>query len=149
MPAADSIVPVIVAVSGAIGLRELIGAVLSRGKTSAEAEASAATAVKSKADAADTITGAAGRMVEQQDRRIALLDARIEQLEDRDRARDNLAARHAPWDRQMADRLQDLLELLSDLLAGRRVTPERIAELEQPVGDPPPLYVSPTDPRSR
>lgn len=146
MPAADSIVPTIVAVSAAIGLRELIAAFLGRRKVSAEAEAAAAGAVRSRADAADVLTGAAGRMVDQQDRRIERLDARIRQLENRDRARDDLAARHAPWDRAVADRLQDLLDMISDLLAGRRVSPDRLRELEQPVGDPPPLYVPPTDP---
>jgi hypothetical protein len=146
VPAADSIVVSIVAVATALGGKEAVGWALSRWRTPAEAQADAATVVKSRADAADVLTGAAGRMVDQQDKRIERLDARIAQLEERDRARDDLAARHAPWDRQMADRLQDLLEVLSDLLAGRRVTPARIRELETPIGDPPPLYVPPTDP---
>lgn len=150
MPAADSIVPIIVAVSGALGLADLIRAVVVRKKTSAEAQAAAAGAVKSRADAADTITGAAAKLVEQQDERIGRLEQRdrqnterIAHLEDRDRRRDQLAARHGSWDRQVTDRIQDLLDLLTDLLAGRTVTPARIRQVEQALGDPPPLYLPP------
>jgi hypothetical protein len=114
MSAADSLVPTIVAVSAAVGGRELVALIFARRKTSAEAEAFAAGAVASRADAAQTLTEAAGALVRPLTEQIAYLRSRVDELERREhdhadalRRRDDQHAevlrRHAKWDRSALD----------------------------------------------
>jgi len=118
----SALVQGIVAAGGVVAVRELAGLVLSRRKTSAEAEAAAARATSSRADAAKVLSQAAASIVTRLEQEIAELRAEnaaeVRSLRERLHRRDVLARNHVPWDRQVADALR---------------------RLGQPVSDPPPL----------
>lgn len=75
------------------------------------------------------------------DRDLTGLRGELDALRGRERQRDIFADRHTTWDRKMAGLHRSIQAVVADLLAGRQVSPEQLADLDRPVEDPPPLYL--------
>lgn len=142
--------------SGVLGAGLLKGLdwLFNRRKGAAEADIS-------EANAADVSTDVAAKMLRQVDERREMdraerdverradreemreLREEIAELRRKDRERDVFADRHTQWDRRQAERLRQVRHTLADALSGREISPDRLAELDEPLGDPPPLYLAP------
>lgn len=103
---AGFIVQSIVSVTAAVGVGQLLSALVGRRKTSAEAEAKSAEAGTSQATAAQIIADSATKMlgplekrIKDQDERLDQQDAEIRQLRHEQREHAELLVQHAAWDR--------------------------------------------------